>query len=400
VVAVAPGVAEGAHQERVGKGPSKKTIVRRLPRRARSVRLHYGGSKSAAEPDRTGARDWRAASAGTSVGRDKRSREIVMTNYGFVASGGGYRSFYTAGALVWLKKHDIPIVHIASTSSGNNITIDYLLWDMPAEDLPPVLTRTMRLSVTDIFQVFSNFLGLRPSLLPSGSHLFTVDKDNCRKSLELDDPHRRSVLAQALRTVRWDILATNLTKRESRYFKVNDILKSIDDQSLSVFMDAFLAGITTIPYFKAIMIDGDYYVEGGYLDNTPLASIFQDPEVDEIIACDFTDYDYHAELEKIYRSTMFSLPFTSIDTHLLVSDIQLTLPNRRIFAQAEVINRMLERMRKSSVEVGGRTYYRKPIHVLRPKNLESMTISLKDATAQKRYFELGLADAEKLFADT
>jgi hypothetical protein len=26
-----------------------------------------------------------------------------------------------------------------------------------------------------------------------------------------------------------------------------------------------------------------------------------------------------------------------------------------------------------------------------------MTISLKDATAQKRYFELGLADAEKVF---
>jgi predicted acylesterase/phospholipase RssA len=291
-------------------------------------------------------------------------------------------------------------VHIASTSSGNNITIDYLLWDSSAEDLPPVLTQTMRLSVTDIFHVFSNFLGLRPSLLPSGSHLFTVDKDNCRKSLQLDDPHRRAVLANALQTVRWDILATNLTKRESRYFKVNDILKSIDDESLSVFMDAFLAGITTLPYFKAILIDGDYYIEGGYLDNTPLTSIFQDPEVDEIIACDFTDYDYHVELDKIYRSTMFSLPFTSIDTHLLVSDIQLTLPNRRIFTQAEVINRMLERMRRSSVEIDGRTYYRKPIHVLRPKNLESMTISLKDATAQKRYFELGLADAEKLFAAT
>lgn len=72
--------------------------------------------------------------------------EIVMTNYGFVASGGGYRSFYTASALVWLKKHDIPVVHIASTSSGNNITIDYLLWDMPAEDLPPVLTRRTELS--------------------------------------------------------------------------------------------------------------------------------------------------------------------------------------------------------------------------------------------------------------
>ena len=114
-----------------------------------------------------------------------------MTKYGFVASGGGYRSFYTAGALVWLKQHDIPVVHIASTSSGNNITIDYLLWDAGSEELPPVLTRTMRLSVTDIFHVLSNFLGLRPSLLPSGSHLFTVDKDNCRKSLLLNDPRRR-----------------------------------------------------------------------------------------------------------------------------------------------------------------------------------------------------------------
>ena len=150
-----------------------------------------------------------------------------MTKYGFVASGGGYRSFYTAGALVWLKQHDIPVVHIASTSSGNNITIDYLLWDAEAEELPPVLTRTMRLSVTDIFQVFSNFLGLRPSLLPSGSHLFTVDKDNCRKSLQLDDPRRRAILAKTLQTVRWDILATNLTKRESRYFNVNQILEII-----------------------------------------------------------------------------------------------------------------------------------------------------------------------------
>jgi predicted acylesterase/phospholipase RssA len=166
---------------------------------------------------------------------------------------------------------------------------------------------------------------------------------------------------------------------------VNEILKSIDDASLDTFMDAFLAGITTIPYFKAVMIDGDYYIEGGYLDNTPLASIFQDPEVDEIIACDFTDYDYHAELDKIYRSSIFTLPFNSIDTHLLVSDIQLTLPNKRIFAQAQVTNRMLEEMGKVSMEVDGRTYYHKPIHVLRPKNLESMTISLKDATAQKRF---------------
>ena len=319
-----------------------------------------------------------------------------MTNYGFVASGGGYRSFYSAGALVWLRQHGRTVVHIASTSSGNNISLDYLLWDAENEELPPVLTRTMRLSVTDIFHVFANFLGLRPAL-PTGSHLFTVDKDSCRKSLLLDDPKRRQVLSDNLARVRWDILATNLTKRRLRYFDINAILKSIDAASLDAFMDAFLAGITTIPYFKAIEIDGDYYVEGGYLDNTPMSTMFQDPAVDEIIACDFTDYDYHRELDKLYRSSLFSLPFNSIDTHLLVSDMQLTLPNARIFAEAERINALLAAMGKDQLSLDGRTYTRKPIRVLRPQNLESMTISLKDATAQKRYFELGQAEAAAMF---
>lgn len=321
-----------------------------------------------------------------------------MTRYGFVASGGGYRSFYTAGALVALKRRGLPVVHIASTSSGNNIALDYLLWDVDAEDLPPVLTRTMRLSVKDIFHVFSNFLGLRPSLMPTGSHLFTVDKDNCRKALLLDDPRRRAILADALRTVRWEISATNLTKRAKQAFSVNEILRTMDDVSVSRFMDAFLAGITTIPYFKAIVIDGDYFIEGGYLDNTPLSGLFQNPEVDEIIAVDFTEYDYHGELAKIYSSNVFTLPLTGIDTHLLVSDLQLTLPNKRIFAQAELVNRMLEAMGKDHLQIEGRTWWRKKIHVLRPNNLESMTISLKDATAQKRYFELGLEQGEALLA--
>ncbi len=260
-----------------------------------------------------------------------------MTRYGFVASGGGYRSFYTEGVLVWLKKNGFQVPHITSTSSGNNIVVDYLLWDWQAEDLPPVLTRTMRLSVSDIFHVLSNFLGLRPPLIPTGTHLFTVDKDNCRKSLLLDEPARRALLAEHLKSVRWDIRATNLSRREGRFFNVNDILASIDDASLSAFMDAFLAGITTIPYFKAITIAGDYHIEGGYLDNTPLRTLFEDDDVDEIIAVDFTDYDYHRELDKLYRSMAFTLPFNSIDIFLLVSDINLTWSFARVFAEADAL---------------------------------------------------------------
>ena len=322
---------------------------------------------------------------------------MTMTRYGFVASGGGYRSFYTEGALVWLKRNNVPLVHIASTSSGNNIVVDFLLWDWQSEELPPVLSRTLRLNVTDIFHVFSNFLGLRPPLLPTGTHLFTVDKDSCRRSLLLDDPRRRQLLAEHLKTLRWDIRATNLSQRQGRFFNVNEILGSIDDASLDAFMNAFLAGITTIPYFKAIIIDGDYYIEGGYLDNTPLRTLFEDDEVDEIIAVDFTDYDYHRELEKLYSSSTFSLPLTSIDTHLLVSDMQLSLPNARVFTQAKLINDMLAAMGKKSAEIGGKRYVAKRMHILRPKDLESMTISLKDSSAQKRYFELGQREAAALF---
>ena len=139
-----------------------------------------------------------------------------MTRYGFVASGGGYRSFYTAGALVWMRRNGVPVTHVTSTSSGNNIVLDYLVWDADTEELPPVLTKTVRLSFGDIFQVFSNFLGLQPQLLPVGSHLFTVDKDRCRRSLQLDDPARRAVLARNLAAVRWDIAATNLAERKGR----------------------------------------------------------------------------------------------------------------------------------------------------------------------------------------
>jgi predicted acylesterase/phospholipase RssA len=321
-----------------------------------------------------------------------------MKKYGFVASGGGYRSFYTEGALVWLRKNGISISHLASTSSGNNIALDYLLWDQEKEELPPVLTRTLRLSVGDIFHVFKNFLGLRPSLIPNGTHMFTVDKDACRKSLTLDEPPRREILSRSLNSVQWDIFATNLTKREARSFRINQILSAINQGTLDRFMDVFLAGITTLPYFKAIEMDGDFYMEGGYMDNTPLRTMFEDPSVDEIIAVDFTDYDYHGELKKLYTTQLFTLPLNSIDMLLLVSDIQLTLPNIKIFDQAKRINQLLEKVGKTTIDLDGKTYYRKPMHILSPKNLESMTISLEDSTIQKKYFELGSRDVADLAA--
>jgi predicted acylesterase/phospholipase RssA len=320
-----------------------------------------------------------------------------MKTYGLVASGGGYRSFYTAGVLAWLRQHDIQLSHLTSTSSGNNIVLDYLLWDWEEEELPPVLTKTLRLNFSDIYDVFKNFAGLKPALIPTGSYLFRVSKGNTRKSLLLDDPKRRSLLSDHLKTVQWDILATNLTQRRSELFRVNDILKKVNDESLDQFMDVFIAGITTIPYFEAVKIGEEYFLEGGYIDNTPLRSLFENPDVDEILVVDFTNYDFHTALANNYKSTMLTYALNTINMNLLVSDIQWCLPNTSILAQARFINDLLTTLDKPSLEVGEKTYYYKPLHVLTPVNLESMTISLKEMRAQKEYFKLGQEETETLF---
>jgi predicted acylesterase/phospholipase RssA len=312
-----------------------------------------------------------------------------MKRFGFVAAGGGYRSFYTEGALVWLRRQGVPVVHLTSTSSGNNIVLDYLMWDTAQEELPPVLTKTLRLSLADTFDVFSNFLGLRPALLPNGAHLLKVNKDRCRKSLLLEETARRAILQRGLAAARWDIVASNLTQRRVEYFSANEILARIDASSLDRFMDVFLAGITTIPYFAAIKMQGDYYVEGGYTDNVPMRTLFADPEVDEIIAVDFTDRDYHADLDAAYGKNPLLVLFNSIDMNLLVTDIQMNVPAAGVLRQAQLVNRMLEVAGLAELEVDGRVYRRKPLHVLRPHNLKSMTIALGDSRLQKRYFELG-----------
>lgn len=71
---------------------------------------------------------------------------------------------------------------------------------------------------------------------------------------------------------------------------------------------------------------------------------------------------------------------------------------QEVFSQAAVINSLLDAWGKDAANIEGKTYYRKPAHILKPKNLESMTISLKDSTAQRDYFQQGQHDAKALFA--
>ena len=115
-------------------------------------------------------------------------------------------------------------------------------------------------------------------------------------------------------------------------------------------------------------MDGQYYLEGGYTDNTPLRPLFENPDVDDILVIDFTDYDYHTEIEKIYRKNLLVFAMNTIDMNLLISNIQWGLPNKAILSQAILINQLLESLGNSSMEIGEKTYYHKPMFVLTPKN--------------------------------
>lgn len=322
-----------------------------------------------------------------------------MKKYGFVATGGGHRSFYTAGVLMWLKENGYPVVHINSNSSGNNITLDYLIWDKTNEELPPILNQTFRMNVSDIFEILTNFSGLKPSILNNGSYLFTVGEDKCRNSLMLNDEKRLNILKENLKNVKWDIAVTNLSKREKQWFKVNAILSQINEETLAKFMKVFIAGITTIPYFKAMKMNGDYYLEGGYIDNSPLRTIFQNPEVDEIITMDFTDYNYDPDLDEVYNSLPILSMFKSgIEMNVTVNDIELNLPNIQIIKTAKIINGLIKNTGNNETEINGKKYYYKPLHILKPANLKSMTISLGDTKIPKEYFELGKKEAEEYFS--
>jgi hypothetical protein len=128
-----------------------------------------------------------------------------------------------------------------------------------------------------------------------------------------------------------------------------------------------------------------------------MRALFEDPEVEEIILVDFTDCHYHAELEKMYGGSSFMMLLNGIGMNLLVSDIELSLPNTGVINQAMRINQLLQATGKESIDIDGKTYYYKPLHVLKPKDLKSMTIALGDSRIQKEYFELGQQEVQGLF---
>jgi hypothetical protein len=80
----------------------------------------------------------------------------------------------------------------------------------------------------------------------------------------------------------------------------------------------------------------------------------------------------------------------------LVNDLQWGLSNINVLTQAVFLNQLLEAIGQKSLTIGTRTIYHKPLHILKPKNLKSMTISLQDVRIQKEYFDRGQKDVARL----
>lgn len=160
---------------------------------------------------------------------------------GIILSGGGARGFAHAGILKALNEYDIFPDVISGVSAGAIVGALYADGHSPDE----------------IYKVFSstdNFFNFVK---------FTVPRKGIFKTVGLSANLEKNLRSKNFNELKIPlyIAATNISRGEMVYFHDGEILPAI------------LASASIPVLFEPIQIDGDVYVDGGVLDNFPVAPI-------------------------------------------------------------------------------------------------------------------------------
>ncbi len=158
-----------------------------------------------------------------------------MSKINLVISGGGARAIYALGVVQWLQEQQIKIDKISCVSGGS------IVGAMLAQNQKP----------TDILASLKSIKYKKEIKLVLSKGLFSLD----RFEPILDELLEHKTIQESVKPLL--IWAISLENGKSNYFKTAKI------------SDAILASCSLYPIFRPYMIDGKYYLDGGFVNNLP-----------------------------------------------------------------------------------------------------------------------------------
>lgn len=197
---------------------------------------------------------------------------------GICLSGGGALGFAHIGALQSLEDHGIFPQHVVGSSMGAIIGTLYAAGYSPAEMLTFIKE--------DKFYKVTKLMNFQPTFLKSGLSNHSVLRALIRDLI----PHNSFEQLKK----KMHICVVNLNKAQWQ------IIDSGDELDKWVAASASTPGI-----FEAIKNDGEYFVDGGLLNNMPAQGIEEDCQT--IIGIDVIPHLVPAELNKMIETLAFSV---------------------------------------------------------------------------------------------
>lgn len=208
-----------------------------------------------------------------------------FTKYGLVLAGGGARGAYQVGVLKALKEMHINITSITGTSIGSINGALYICKSIKdIEDLylniEPNDIMNANIEGTEIFTK-NNVINMSTTYIKNKGIDNTPFKEKLKEYVDVNKIYRSNI--------NYGLVVFNKnTLQKEEYFK-----KDIPKQDLL----SYIAASCALPIFPSEKINGNKYLDGGFVDNAPLDLMLKD-NIENIILVDI-GYDIRITAKEV-----------------------------------------------------------------------------------------------------
>ena len=304
-----------------------------------------------------------------------------MKKIGLISSGGGLRTFANVGVYHSILSSDkVEIKHVIASSGGVGASLGALV------STPEDLESQMR----SFSEGKSQYLDYKVYSFDVFSNWSYFIKINCPFN-SLKEEEILAHYTPIMEKVKFDVSVTELKKGGENGNLLVNFNQLFLENRLDEIKKYWNASSTILPQIKAEKLGESYLIDGGYSRNSPVSELFSNPEIDEIYVIDFGIVDYFSKLDSIY-SKNFPVQYMCnyLEVKNLTEDLQFTLPNRVDIKTSLMINEIvLQKGENGVLELNDKTYYYKPIKLIKLDNLDSNILNLNGRSLLYQYFELG-----------